>query len=535
MSQSRKGLIWALGTGAVALASIGLVVFLVAARPGDGKDVPQAQERADEQDQSNAPIRVKATHPRKDASLRVTVRQLLSVEPFFETELRSQVAGVVRRVPKSIGARVHRGDLLVEIAVPDLESEVHRATSALSQARARVAQMKAYVTRACADLDTAVAAIVQAEASYKSAGSMRSFRSLQLERIKRLVVSKSIEEKLEEETREHFEAALEKENAARAAIATTRAQKVAAEARIEQAEADVVEAEAKINVVKAEIEKARAMLEFAHITAPFDGAVVSRYVVEGTFVQNASTSHTDALLSLARTDIVTVVMHVPDNAAPYVTQDTEAILSFDEFPGVKIRGRVTRFAPAIRDKDRTLRVEVDLWNETPEKYNRFAAKCVGTWLTALAAKDALRAVPLLTASEETWSKDCKDRADPFPVLPVIVGRSDTPVKILPGMSGYMRLMLQQFKDAYLLPSSAVFSRGGKPYILEVKDGKSHLVPVRTQVGDGRLIKVALIAQEGDPSRGKPEILTRLTGKEVIILSRQVEIGDGQPVEVSIDD
>jgi hypothetical protein len=158
---------------------------------------------------------------------------------------------------------------------------------------------------------------------------------------------------------------------------------------------------------------------------------------------------------------------------------------------------------------------------------------VSTWLSPLAAGGPLQLAPLLEVSDQYWSRDSKDRNDPLPVLPQMANSTDKPPKILAGMSGYMRLNLQQFKDAYLLPSSAVFSRGGKQYILEVRDGKSHLLPVRVQVNDGRHAKVAIIEQEANPSRGLPEKLRPLTGEETIILNRQVEIGDGQAVEVSL--
>src|SRR5260370_40143254 len=54
----------------------------------------------------------------------------------------------------------------------------------------------------------------------------------------------------------------------------------------------------------------------------------------------------------------------------------------------------------------------------------------------------------------------------------------------PGMYGTMKLVLQKFEQAYLVPASAVFERGGRACIFEVQDGKAHLVPVRVQLEDG---------------------------------------------------
>jgi hypothetical protein len=99
------------------------------------------------------------------------------------------------------------------------------------------------------------------------------------------------------------------------------------------------------------------------------------------------------------------------------------------------------------------------------------------------------------------------------------------------MSGRMRFTLQQFHDSYLLPRSAVFSPGGKDYVMEVKNGVTRLVPVKVQVSDGKLVKVAVIARES----GGLEVLRELTGDETILLNRQAEIGAGQHVTMTIEE
>lgn len=530
-SGSRQRAVWLFGVGATVIASLVVAVSLVAARPGGKPEGGPTSDGSGEQEDSQA-IAATATHPYRDATLRMTVKQLLSVEPFFETNLRAQLAGVVSRVPRSIGAHVKAGDLLVQLDRPDLESEVEQHRAALAQAEARVLQMLARVDTARARVDAAIATITQAEATYKSADARRRLRYAVMMRIQGLVDTRSVERAVLDEKKDDHEAAVEYENAAKAAIVTAKAQKVAAEAEIQQALADVDEARAKIKVVRAEIDKARAMLSFARISAPFDGVVVRRHVVEGSFVQNSSTAHTEAMISVQRTDIVTVVMRVPDNAAPYVTLNTRATLTFDELPGVTLQGLVTRFTPSIRTKDRTMRVEVDLWNDTRASYDKFLGKCLKTWLTPLAGTRPLGLAPLVAGAEQAWSKDTKDRSDPLPVLPTVLGRKSL-VRLLPGMSGFMRLNLQEFKGACVLPSGAVFTKGGKPYILVARNGKSHMVPVRVQLRDGRWTKVALVIQEADPQKGKAEVLGDLSSDEVVIVSRQVEIGDGVDVAVTL--
>jgi hypothetical protein len=52
----------------------------------------------------------------------------------------------------------------------------------------------------------------------------------------------------------------------------------------------------------------------------------------------------------------------------------------------------------------------------------------------------------------------------------------------------------------------------------------HDVPVAVQVNDGRLVKVSLLT-----SVGGRKVTRELTGNEVIVATRQAEVGEGQRV------
>jgi multidrug resistance efflux pump len=534
MSLSWKTTTWVLGASGVVLLSAVLVAVGIAARPGADKSLLEGQARADERKREGRPHLVKAAHPVKDASVRISVRQLLSVEPFFEANLRTQVAGVVQKVPHSIGAVVKRGELLVEIAVPDLDEEVLQKQAVIRQRRKDVETTRAQIPIAEAQVAMSKEMVDQRRAEANQAVETREYRKGRYDRFVVAAEGNALQKSIVEEERRDYRSAFYAVLGAEAAVRKAQADVKEKESTLLAARADVELKEALVEVAQKDRDRARVFAGYARLTAPFDAVVTDRTVDEGDFVQNASTAQTKSMISVARTNIVTVVMKVPDNAAPFVTRDTEAILRFDELPGVKMRGRVTRFSPSISNKDRTMRVEVDLWNDTPENYKKFTAKCLDTWLSPLAATAPLNLGPLLAVSDEIWSKESKDRADPFPVLPAVMERSDVPLKLIPGMSGFMRLSLRQFHGAYLLPSCAVFNQGGKPYILEVRNGYSHLVPVRVQISDGKLAKVDIIVREADPQHDQVEVRRPLTGKETVILSGQVEIGDGQPVEVSFE-
>jgi hypothetical protein len=98
-------------------------------------------------------------------------------------------------------------------------------------------------------------------------------------------------------------------------------------------------------------------------------------------------------------------------------------------------------------------------------------------------------------------------------------------RITPGMTGTMRVFLDEFIDAHLLPAGAVFTQGGQPYILVVENGVTKTVPVAVQVNDGRLVKVAVVVTAAGRKTTRD-----LTGKEVVVATRQQEIGSGQRVD-----
>src|SRR5438552_18818588 len=97
-----------------------------------------------------------------------------------------------------------------------------------------------------------------------------------------------------------------------------------AKANLEAAIADVTLKQALIEVARRDRDRAQAQAEFARMRAPFDGEIIKRDVYPGSFVQSSATARTEPLLVVARTDIVTVSMKVPDSFAPLVSKNIEA-------------------------------------------------------------------------------------------------------------------------------------------------------------------------------------------------------------------
>jgi multidrug resistance efflux pump len=512
------------------------VAAVWAARPrGQLNAKPTEPRVADEDKPDGDDIAVKTIRPKSDPSFALTQEALASVEPFFTADLKAPVAGPVKFVRKDIGDRVTKDELLLELDVPDLEDAVFQKEAVVEQRIKEWRLALAKVEIADAAVEVSRALITQREKEKKEKEATRDYRERIWHRYQLLVKQDVAVKPLEEEEERNYTAASFAVDAAQAAVDKARADWKEAIANFKAANADVELKQALIEVARRERDRASALADYAKITAPFDGEIIRRMVDPGTFVQNATTAQSPPLLSVARTDLVTIAARVPDKAAPFVTLDTEAIVQLDELPKTFIRGKITRFSRSIRDKDRTMRVEMDLYNDGEAKYNEFVAKGVGGFLARLGSVSLPESITLAAASRTAWGQRMKAGDDPMPLMPTVTGRALRARRLLPGMSGTMRLLLNRFANSYLLPSCAVFSKAGRPHIMEVVDGKAHLVPVHVDLNDGKLAKIRLIVQEGNPKLGVQEVLQKLTGHEEIVASRQQELSDGQAVQPCPED
>jgi multidrug efflux pump subunit AcrA (membrane-fusion protein) len=504
----KRSLRW-LVTGSLVVAVASVIAIAWSFR-GHAADAASAMAKKDPEAEENA-ISVKSIRPRRDPSFQLTVEQPAFVEAYYQADLMARVAGPVKYLVVAIGDRVKEGERLVGIDVPDLEEDVRQKDAIITQRKHELEVAKAFEKTAAAAVEFARAMIPEKESDRQRAESVRSFREKELRRFTGLAAggSPGVTADIVDERTQYYEAAVAEVRGAQSAIEKAKAGLFEAQAKLEAAHADVNLKASLIDVAKKDVDRAKAMLSFASIAAPFDGVVTCRNVDPGAFVQNAATAQAKPMLTVARTDIVTVYMKLPDNYAPFVTEDTEAVIQMGVLTGLKIRGKVTRFSRSLQtpEHDRTMRVEVDLFGGSEEEYRRFKDQAAATSNAALKGRT-------------------------LPAFPLVNGKPSAGLqgKLLPGMFGTMRLTLQKFGNAWLVPSTALVSQGGRSFLYLVKDGKAVRVPVDVQVDDGRLAKVVLV----EAAAGK-EVRRDLTGEDTVIVSNQGELADGQAVKVTLSE
>jgi RND family efflux transporter MFP subunit len=365
---------------------------------------------------------------------------------------------------KDIGSRVLAGELLLEIDVPELLQDVVQKEALLQQSEAELEQAHRILATFEAAIGSAKAFKQQTETDVKRYESEFTLQGQKLRRLQELARDRTVTLELVDEQRNQV-------NAAKAAWDSSLAKDQAAQAdwavalsKFAAARAEVLVRESRVRVTREDLHRARILADYAHLRAPFHGVITSIDVDVGDFVQNASTGQARRLLTVIAADRVKIILQVPEQEAVWVRPGTEAVVKLDARAGWETRGKVARVGPALDVTARTRRIEIDL--------------------------------------------DNKDQ------------------RLLPGMYGHVTLILQRIENAPAIPATAVYSRGGETYIIQVKDGVARRQRVRIRYDDGKLLEVVKFVGEKEVS---------LDGSEELVVSNKGEIADGQRVRATHSD
>ena len=126
-----------------------------------------------------------------------------------------------------------------------------------------------------------------------------------------------MEERLVDEKLDQLHAADAADRAAHSAVLTAQQQVAAAEARVESARADLLVSKAKVRVAEASVGKAKVMVSYTQITSPYDGVITHRNFHRGAFIRSADQGGEMPLLIVDRTDLMRIVVQIPDREVPF--------------------------------------------------------------------------------------------------------------------------------------------------------------------------------------------------------------------------
>jgi RND family efflux transporter MFP subunit len=281
-----------------------------------------------------------------------TVELLATVEAMERARLCAQVQGEVKDLSADIdiGRRIHKDEALITLDIPAIEAEQANKKAVVVQAKNLLDQ--AHQAKKVAEQD-----IKEAEAQVARWRADVDFRELALKRMRSLAQSGAVQAQLREESEMQ-------RNSARATWEASRATVQSKQARLQAAEVEVRVAESRIKVADADVKLLDTRVAFATIRAPFDGIITRRWVDNGAIIRDP----TMPLLTVMRTDVMRVVMYIPERYVPYIRaaqgmspagRPNRVRFNINTFKGEE---EITRVATALNDASRLMRAEVHVKN-----------------------------------------------------------------------------------------------------------------------------------------------------------------------------
>jgi len=224
---------------------------------------------------------------------------------YEQANIYARASGYVVKRYVDIGDHVRAGQLLAEIAAPEVEDQVAQYFNSLQQAQATLRQNEA---------NRALAAITNRRTSFLTKAGTASQQQNDTDRY-------------------NFLAQQEATAAAQFSAAASQAQlKVSSQQKIYQ-----------------------------QVVAPFDGVITQRNIDVGSLITADATSGT-AMFAMVHSDVIRVWVYVPQDSAFGVSPGVDAIIRVPAMPNLTFHGKVTRIADALQPGTRTLLTEVDVPN-----------------------------------------------------------------------------------------------------------------------------------------------------------------------------
>ena len=278
------------------------------------------------------------------------------IQAFERTPIVARIPGYVLKWNVDIGDPIKENDILAELWVPEMVSELKLKQELVQQARQSLAMTKAQVL-------TAQAQVLEAEAGLSRAQFTHDYWKGQSARFTSLVKDSVLDKQSQEETLNQFRSAAAALSEAMAKVESAKAVEHEKVVTRDKAEVDILAADAARR-------KQADLVGYATLTAPYDGTVTQKNINTQQFVQPATGGKGDVLYVVERTDIVRIFVSVPETDADWVRIGTPATVRVQALQGQEFKGKVTRTAWSLNQVSRTLLTEIDLPNPELPKVGR---------------------------------------------------------------------------------------------------------------------------------------------------------------------
>ncbi len=245
-------------------------------------------------------------------------------QPYQDVELHAKVSGYVRWIGVDIGDKVHQGEVLAVLEVPELADQLVGAKASVQHSKSEVTLQQSEVVRAESSYSALHAAYTRlAEASKEKPG---------------LIAAQELDD--------------------------YKAKDLTAQAQIGVAKAALAASEQQLAVANADLDRVQSISAYTKIISPFDGVVTMRYADVGSLVQEgrATETQSEPVVTVAQSGLLRLRSPVPEADVPYIDIGGDVQVKVNS-NGRTFPAKIVRFTRAVDDRTRTMLVEVDVPNK----------------------------------------------------------------------------------------------------------------------------------------------------------------------------
>ena len=244
-------------------------------------------------------------------------------QPFQVVDVHPKVTGFMKRINVDIGDRVHKGETLAVLEVPELAAQLQGTVYGIQ---------------------TANAEMIRAQHEIKRAEALRSALHADYQRL--LETSKAQPGLIAQQE-----------------LDDAQAKDLSAEAQVDAAKAAADGATQHTQEARSEKDRVQALESYTNVTAPLDGVVIWRYADTGALIQSGVNSNEQdiPIVRLSQSGLLRLRMPVPENDVQYVHDGEEIQVRVDAISR-SFTGKVVRFTRSVNFETRTMETEVDVEN-----------------------------------------------------------------------------------------------------------------------------------------------------------------------------
>jgi RND family efflux transporter MFP subunit len=239
-------------------------------------------------------------------------------------DVHPKVTGFMVKINVDIGDRVHKGQTLAVLEVPELSAQLKGAGFEVQRAKDDLLRTQHEVKRA--------------EATYAAIHSDY--------------------QRLLETSKEQPGLIAQQE------LDDAQGKDLSAQAQVDAAKAGAAAAQEHEQVAHSDNDRVQALENYTNVVAPLDGVIVWRYADTGALIQSGTNSNEQDLpiVKLSQSGLLRLRMPIPENDVQFVRIGDPMQVRVDAI-GRSFTGKVVRFTREVNFETRTMETEIDVPNQ----------------------------------------------------------------------------------------------------------------------------------------------------------------------------